>query len=75
MRVVYRSRQPVTVQGQTGYADFWSGDEARVRLEANASAERIFEAVTEADIQDPARFNDKQRAKAQAALEAAYPGG
>jgi hypothetical protein len=72
--MVYRSRQPVTVQGQTGFADFWSGSEARARLEASGAPDRIFEAVAETDIQDPARFNDSQRAKALLALETAYPG-
>lgn len=73
MRVVYRSRQPVTVQGQTGYADFWSGDEARARLEASGAPGRVFESVTDVDLNDASRFGPAQRTKALAALDAAYP--
>lgn len=72
MRVMFRSRQPVVVDGRHGFADLWTRDEARAREHAGAAPGRIFETVTEESLDDPARFSAGQRAKALQALAAAY---
>lgn len=69
-RRIYRSRQPIVVDGQHGFADFWSANELRARSEAAAAPGRIFEALTLADIE---RFTPAAQLKARAAWAAAYP--
>ena len=70
LRKIYRSRQPVVVDGQTGYADFWTSNELRARQEASKAKGRLFEALTEADI---ASMPPAAQLKARAAWAAAYP--
>jgi hypothetical protein len=66
---IYRSRQPVTYQGVTGYLDFWTRSEERAREEAAKSPDRIFEALSEEDI---ANLPPASQLKARAAWEAVY---
>lgn len=70
MRRIFRSRQPVVVEGSTGYLDFWTPNELRARQEAAKAPERIFEALTEADI---ARMPPAAQLKARAAWATAFP--
>lgn len=69
---IYRSRQPITHDGKTGYIDFWTSNESKARVEAEQSPDRIFEALTLSDID---KFNPNQRLKALAAFESCYSKG
>jgi hypothetical protein len=68
--VIYRSRQPIVVEGRSGFADFWTANELRARQEAAAAPGRLFETLSESDI---AKLPPAAQLKARAAWAAAFP--
>lgn len=67
--VIYRARQPVTVDGRTGYLDFWSKDLDKVLDNVSGSPDRVFQTLTLSDIE---KLPPGQKLKAMHAWENAF---
>lgn len=66
---IYRSRQPVTQNGVTGYIDFWSKDLERAKCTHSQSPDRILESLTLSDIKN---LTPGQQVKAMSAWQNAF---
>lgn len=69
-RVIYRTRVPVEIAGQRGFADTWTPDRSRADVRAEAVPEAFVEALTWAQIQT---FEPAAQLKARAAWANAFP--
>lgn len=69
VKKIFRSRQPVTHEGRTGYLDFWTKDMSRALAETEKDSTRIFEEFSYAQI---CELPPGPRAKAEAAWLAAF---